>query len=76
MQIAIAITLIICGTLLILAPAAHNLMLASTSDVVWRGMSGPYQFGCWLTGISMIATAVMCSVKFDSTRATITPAVA
>lgn len=88
MRTAIAITLIVCGTLLILAPAIHNFFLAAqVADILTtrndltsvRGgepMTPIYSGVCWMVGVAMVAVAVLCSMKFSTPRIAPTPAVA
>ena len=88
MRTAIAITLIICGTLLILAPVIHSYMVASQLiDGLALGLdkaripgSEPmlvlYHFAYWLTGCLMVAVGVICSVRFPALPSPATPAVA
>ena len=74
MKTSIAITLIIAGALLILAPAATDyLHQRQVADLLARngagtvtllgGLSEIYSFGCWLTGSVMIGLAVRFSTS-------------
>jgi hypothetical protein len=73
MKASIAITLIIVGALLILAPAAldylHQRQVAdllvqngADSATLLGVVSQLYSFGCWLTGSVMIGLAVRFSI--------------
>ena len=88
MRTAIAITLIICGTLVILAPAIHDFLLAAqVTDVLVtrtdltsvRGgepMAFLYKLVCWIVGVAMVGTAVVCSIKLPDPQGRAQPAVA
>lgn len=85
MRTAIAITLIICGTLLVLAPAAYDFLLSAqvtnalmtrTDLTSIRGgepMAFFYKIVCWLIGLAMIATAVLSSIRLPEPRSHATP---
>jgi hypothetical protein len=81
MRTAIAIALIVCGTLLVLAPAIHDFLLAAqVADVLVtrtdltsvRGgepLAFLYKLVCWMIGVAMVGTAVVCSIKLPAPRA-------
>lgn len=73
MKVAVALTLIVMGTLLILTPPIsdflhqQNVVALMTkpgiTNVLLLGeMKENYRFGCWLTGSGMIAVAVLGSL--------------
>jgi hypothetical protein len=74
MKTAVAITLIICGVVVVAIPALSHawdsFMVTMTlthltqpgSSVNIPAMSDPYQFGCWVLGAAMIALAVALSM--------------
>ena len=88
MRTAVAVTLIICGTILIAIPAMYDFLLStqrfdllSVRDDIsgvqgGQPMSALYSFVCWMSGLAMIATAVVCSMKFPKVEAHPSPAVA
>jgi hypothetical protein len=75
MKIEIAITLIICGTILIAVPPASDYLQRdqvakvmiekpeATSVMVGEAMSEEYRLGCWFTGAAMIGVAVIASLR-------------
>lgn len=87
MRTAIAITLIICGTLLVLAPAIYDFLLAAqvTDVLVTRTdlnsvragepLASFYRLVCWVVGVAMIATAVICSISLPVSQGRDVPAV-
>ena len=69
MKTSVAVTLIVMGTLIILAPPAsdylHQRQLSSliarpeVSEVRLPGtMCDMYRFGCWLAGVTMVLMAI------------------
>ena len=88
MRTPVTITLIIMGTLLILAPFMSDMILnaqmidALVSRVDLNRISGPepmgvvYRFACFVTGAAMVATAVIVSVKKPEVRTAHQPAAA
>jgi hypothetical protein len=81
MKSGIAIALIICGTLLVITPAAYDYMLArNVSNVLlsrtdMRSVSGgeplssTYTFVCWAFGAIMIGVAIVRSLRIPQTPA-------
>ncbi len=73
MKTAIAVTLIIMGTLLVITPVLADILyqrnvvdLMARSGVTSVTLSGQlgdrYRFGCWLTGSVMVGVAVLCTL--------------
>ena len=88
MKPSIAITLITCGTLLVLTPAVYNFMIVrnAASVLVARAdlihistdgsMSGGYQFVCWAVGAVMVGIAIVQSVRLPRPVASVSLPVA
>jgi hypothetical protein len=72
---AVAITLIVVGGILILAPIvagymneAHRVQLmekGATAVTLPVPLSSEYTFGCWFTGTAMIAVSVYLAIRSD-----------
>src|SRR5579884_1817303 len=74
MKPAIAVTLIIMGSLLVMTPAVSDYLFQRSLvdvlnshpqfyNVTLDGKMGTlYRFACWLTGTAMIGVAIVCSV--------------
>ena len=75
MKPGIAIALIVCGTLLVMTPAAYdymltinatNVLLSRTDMKMFTGgqpMSEGYRYVCWAFGAVMVSIAVIQSVR-------------
>lgn len=84
MKPGIAIALIVCGTLLVITPAAYdymlilnvsNVLLSRTDMTTITGgepMSSMYRFVCWAFGAVMVSIAVIQSVRMP--KETVHPA--
>lgn len=63
MKTAVAVTLIACGALLILAPPLFSHLNGPSGRFL---MSETYSFACWATGTAMIGIAVVKSLTRES----------
>jgi hypothetical protein len=77
MKTAIAIALIVCGTVLVLSPAIYDFLMIRHLTVELNGvrdderfqwgsrqfLSLGYRYVCWLFGVAMIGVAVLQSVR-------------
>ena len=75
MKSAVAITLIICGTFIVVIPPISDFLrtlvvarlmenIHPVSINLTGEMSDSYRFGCWLLGAMMIGIGVLASLRF------------
>ncbi len=81
MKFGIAIALIVCGTVLVITPAAYDYMLVrnvsnvllSRTDMTTVSSGEPlssiYRFVCWAFGAIMIGVAIVRSLRIPHTAA-------
>ena len=85
MKPSVAIALIMCGTLLIMTPAAYNYLLfrnitdvlQSRTDMInytsGQLMSTAYQVVCWISGALMLGVAIVQSLRLPKVDASSGP---